>query len=104
MISVIRRVWTWLAANRQIDDIIITALGGPAYSGHTGATTVNNYDVDESRLIGSDGVTIAAGAQFTSVTSTSLTIEKVMKCKQFLDDAEIDPDRERFFIANPSIR
>ena len=28
--------------NRQIDDVVITALGGPSYGGHTGGTTVNN--------------------------------------------------------------
>lgn len=89
------------ACNRKIDKVIIAALGGAAYSGHTGGTTVNNYDIGECRLIGSDGVVIAAGSNFTDTTETSLTIAKMLTCKQLLDDAEIDEDRQRYFVANP---
>ena len=89
------------AFNRKKDDVVITALGGAAYSGHTGATTVNNYDVDECRLIGSDGVVITAGSNFTNVTETGLTIAKLLTAKQLLDDADIDDDRQRYFITNP---
>lgn len=87
--------------NRQIDDVIITALGGPAYSGHTGATTVNNYDVGECRLIESDGTIATAGSDWSDTTETALTITKLLTCKQVLDDAEIDEDRQRFFVTNP---
>jgi hypothetical protein len=89
------------AANRQIDDVIITALGGPAYAGHQGGTTVNNYDVDECRLVGSDGAIITAGSNFTNVTETDLTIAKLLTCKELLDNADIDPDRQRYFLTNP---
>jgi hypothetical protein len=89
------------AANRQIDDIIITALGGPAYAGHTGGTTVNNYDSGECRLIASDGTIVAAGSDHTNTTETALTISKLLTCKQLLDDAEIDDERQRYFITNP---
>ena len=40
-----------MAFNRSIDDVIITALGGPAYGGHAGGTTINNYDDGECRII-----------------------------------------------------
>ena len=89
------------AANRTIDDTIITALGGAALSGHTGATTVNNYDTGECRLIESDGTIVAAGSNFSGATETPLTIAKLLTCKQLLDDAEIDEERQRYFVCNP---
>lgn len=90
-----------MAFNRSIDDVIITALGGAAYSGHTGATTVNNYDVGECRLVESDGTIATAGSDWSDTTETGLTIAKLLTCKQLLDDAEIDKDRQRYFVTNP---
>jgi len=87
--------------NRQQDDTIIAALGGAAYSGHTGATTVNNYDVGECRLIESDGVIMAAGSDMDGATETALTIAKLLTCKELLDNAEIDEERQRYFLTNP---
>jgi len=87
--------------NRVIDDIVIAALGGAAYGGHTGGTTVNYYDVGECRLVGSSGVVVAAGSQQTDLVETPLTIAKLLTCKQLLDDAEIDPSRQRYFLTNP---
>ena len=87
--------------NRQIDDVIIAAIFGAAYSGHTGATTVNNYDVGECRLVESDGSIAAAGSDWSNTTETPLTIAKLLTCKQLLDDAEIDEDRQRYFLCNP---
>lgn len=87
--------------NRAIDDVIITALGGPAYGGHTGATTINNYDVDECRLVSSDGVIVAAGSNFTDTTETPLTIAKLLTCKELMDNANMDPERKRYFLTNP---
>jgi len=88
--------------NRAIDDVIITALGGPAYSGHTGATTVNNYDVGECRVIQSDGTIAAAGSNASSATvDTPLTIAKLLTSKELLDNAEIDEARQRYFLTNP---
>lgn len=87
--------------NRAIDDVIITALGGPAYSGHTGATTVNNYDSGECRVINSDGTIVAAGTNTSGATETPLTIAKLLTCKELLDDAEIDEGRQRYFLTNP---
>lgn len=89
------------AANRTKDDVIITALFGPAYSGHTGATTVNFYDTGECRLVNSDGTIEAAGSDWDDDTETGLTIPKLLTCKQLLDDADIDPERQRYFVTNP---
>lgn len=87
--------------NRQIDDVIIAALWGPAYGGHTGSTTINSYDVGESRLVASDGTIVTAGSDFSDSTETALTIAKLLTCKQILDDAEIDEMRQRYFVCNP---
>jgi hypothetical protein len=87
--------------NRAIDDVIIAALGGPSYGGHTGGTTINNYDVSECRMINSDGAIVAAGTNCSNATATGLTIAKLLTCKQLLDDAEIDESRQRYFLTNP---
>lgn len=87
--------------NRQIDDVIIAALYGAAYGGHAGGTTINSYDVGESRLVASDGTIVTAGSDFSDSTETALTIAKLLTCKQILDDAEIDDERQRYFVTNP---
>jgi hypothetical protein len=87
--------------NRAIDDVIIAALWGPAYGGHTGATTINFYDTGECRLVNSDGTIEDAGSDFDDDTETPLTIAKLLTCKQLLDDAEVDSDRQRYFLTNP---
>jgi hypothetical protein len=90
-----------MAFNRSIDDVIITALGGAAYGGHAGGTTINNYDVGECRLVESDGTIATAGSDWSNTTETGLTIAKLLTCKQLLDDADIDPARQRYFVTNP---
>jgi len=87
--------------NRAIDRVIIAALGGSAFGGKTGATTINNYDAGESRVINSDGSVVAAGTNNTDATETPLTISKLLTCKELLDNAEIDEDRQRYFLTNP---
>lgn len=87
--------------NRQIDDVIIAALGGQVFGGHTGGDTINNFDIGECRLIESDGDVADKGNDFTDKIETPLTIDKLLTCKQLLDDAEVDEERERFFLANP---
>lgn len=89
------------AANRQIDDCIIAAVFADVLTGHTGATTVHFHDVGESRLIESSGVVCVAGSDFSDTTETALTIAKLLTCKQLLDDAEIDDERQRYFLTNP---
>ena len=87
--------------NRAIDDVIIAAIFGSAYSGHAGATTVNMYDVGESRCVESSGVICTAGSDFSNTTETGLTIAKLLTCKELLDNAEIDDERQRYFLTNP---
>jgi hypothetical protein len=90
-----------MAFNRQIDDTIITALGGNAFGGHTGGTTINNFASGECRLVASDGTIVAAGGNHTNTTETPLTIAKLLTCKQLLDDAEVFEERQRYFLCNP---
>ena len=87
--------------NRAIDDVVIATLYGAAYGGHAGGTTINSYDVGESRLVASDGTLVTAGSDFSDSTETALTIAKLLTCKQLLDDAEIDEERQRYFVTNP---
>lgn len=88
------------AMARSIDDVIIEALGGTAYSGHEGSTSVNNYDSGECRLIDGDGSLVAAGSDHSNTTETPLTIAKLLTCKELLDAAEVDPERQRYFLTN----
>ena len=89
------------AANRRIDTHIYSALGGTAAAGQSGGTTINNYDAGECRLINSAGGVIAAGAIQAAATETGLTIAKLLTCKQLLDEGDIDPERQRYFVYNP---
>jgi len=89
------------AANRRIDLHIYNALGGTAAAGQSGGTTVNNYDAGECRLIDGDGTVVTAGSNHSASTSTALTIAKLLTCKQLLDEGDIDPERQRFFVTNP---
>jgi hypothetical protein len=87
--------------NRVIDDIVIDALWNTRYGGHDGTTAINMYDVGESRIIAGDGTVIAAGSNDSGTTETCLTIAKLLTAKQLLDDAEIDDERQRYFLTNP---
>jgi len=87
--------------NRQIDDVIITALGGTSYGGHTGGTSIAYSAVGECRIINSDGAIVAAGTAHADATETALTIAKLLTCKELLDNATIDDERQRYFLTNP---
>jgi len=89
------------AANRRIDKHIYDALGGVALSGEDGLTSINNYDAGECRLVDSAGAVAVAGVNHTAAVSTGLTIAKLLTCKQLLDEGDIDPDRQRYFVTNP---
>ena len=89
------------AANRRVDKHIYDALGGTAAAGQSGGTTINNYDAGECRMIRSDGVVETAGSDNTAATETGLTIAKLLTCKQLLDEGDIDPERQRYFVTNP---
>ena len=89
------------AANRRIDKHVYDALRGTAAAGQSGGTTINNYDAGECRVINGDGVVKNAGVDITASVSTALTIAKLLTCKQLLDEGDIDPARQRFFVTNP---
>lgn len=86
---------------RAQDDEIIAALGATVYVGEEGSSSVTNYAVGESRLVAGDGSIVAAGSAHSDTTATGLTIAKLLTCKQLLDDEEIDPERQRYFLCNP---
>jgi len=88
------------AFNRAIDDAILDALGGTSYSGVAGATSINAYDSGECRVVAGDGTVATAGSDSADTTETTLTLAKVMTCKNLLDEADVDPDLERFFVCN----
>jgi len=71
------------ALGRQIDDVIIAAATGTAYSGETGSTSV----------------TLGSG-QIVAATTTGLTLAKVTEAKKILDKADVDQE-ERYFIYSP---
>lgn len=89
-----------MALQRAIDDVVIAALGGTAYTGHAGATAVNYYDSGECRCVDGDGTVKTAGSDHTNTTATALTIAKLLTCKQLLDAAEISEQRQRYFVTN----
>ena len=89
------------AANRRIDKHIYDALGGTAAAGQSGGTTINNYDVGECRLVDSGGAVVTPGSDHSAASATANTIAKLLTCKQLLDEGDIDPSRQRFFVQNP---
>ena len=71
------------AMGRSMDDVIITALGGNAYSGETGATSV----------------ALPSTQKFaTSQQSDGLTIAKLLDAKKKMDIADVDPSIPRFIV------
>lgn len=87
------------AANRWDDTTILAALGGTAYAGKEGNTSVNNYDAGECRLIDGDGTVVTAGSDHSGSTETGLTLAKIAQCGQLLDDASV-PETDRHIVAN----
>jgi len=69
------------AFGRKKDDVIITALGGNAYSGEDGTTVV-----------------ALPSTQKILHASTGLTIAKLRAAKLLLDEAEVDPDQKRYIV------
>lgn len=64
---------------RKIDDLIITAATGTAYTGETGSTSVP-----------------LPTTQKIAVASTGLTLAKLLSAKEILDGNETDPDEPRY--------
>lgn len=66
---------------RKIDDLIIAALRGTAYTGKVGGTS-----------------TVLPSAQKVAAGSTGLTLSKILAAKEILDGNDVDPSDERFFL------
>lgn len=73
------------AYNRALDDVIIAALGGTAYTGEEGVTAVT---LPSSQQVAVDYVKSGAPA------NSGLTLAKIIKAKSILGVNEVDDDEE----------
>ena len=69
---------------RKMDDTIIAALGGNAYSGTSGSTAVP-----------------LPAAQEIATGSVGLTTSKLITAKEILSESDVDPDQPYYLIYNP---
>lgn len=75
------------AMGRAMDDVVITALGGTAFAGETGSTSVP----------------LSAGQKpFSASQADGLTIAKLLEAKKVLDLADVDPSLQRYFLCGPN--
>jgi hypothetical protein len=74
------------AMGRAMDDVIIAALGGTAYTGETGSTSV---------------ALPAAQKPYSSSQADGLTINKLLEAKRLLDAADVDPSLQRYLVCGP---
>jgi len=74
------------AMGRAMDDVIIAALGGTAYTGETGSTSV---------------ALPAAQKPYSSSQTDGLTIAKLLEAKRLLDAADVDPSLQRYLVCGP---
>lgn len=70
------------ALGRKIDDVIITAALGTAYSGETGSTSVTNSNI-------------------VLATAASMTLARIIAVKQTFDTADVEME-DRYFVATPA--
>ena len=74
------------AMGRAMDDVVIAALGGTAYTGETGSTSV----------------ALPSGQKpYSASQADGLTITKLLEAKKILDLADVDPSLPRFFLCGP---
>lgn len=67
---------------RQIDDVIIAAAIGTAYSGETGATSTLSTNI-------------------SAITAASMTLARITAAKLLLDNNEVEPE-DRYFVTTPT--
>jgi hypothetical protein len=79
------------AMGRAMDDVVIAALGGTAFSGETGSTSVTLPDAQRP-FRASQGNDAAGG----------LSIAKLLDAKKILDLADVDPSIQRYFVCGPT--
>ena len=73
------------AMGRAMDDEIIAAATGTAFTGETGSTST----------------TLPAGQQITEAGTDGLTIDKLREAKKILDLNSVDPSIPRYIIVSP---
>ncbi len=73
------------ALGRSMDDEIISAVSGNAFSGETGSTTVALPSAQKITESGTDGLTLA----------------KLRQAKEKFDSASVDPSIQRFLVVGP---
>jgi hypothetical protein len=79
------------AMGRAMDDVVIAALGGTAFSGETGSTSVS-LPSGQRPYTASQGNDAAGG----------LSITKLLEAKKILDLADVDPSIQRYFLCGPN--
>ena len=72
------------AIGRSMDDVIISAMGGTAYTGTTGSTS-----------------TALPAASKIAHGSAGLTIAKLVTAKKKLDEQSVDPSIQRYIVVSP---
>jgi len=75
------------AMGRAMDDVIIAALGGTAYTGETGSTSV---------------ALPSAQKPYSASQTDGLTVAKLLNAKKILDLADVDPSLPRFIVCGPT--
>ena len=73
------------AIGRKIDDMIIAAFSGTAYTGKAGGTSTSFVDGRNGTL-----------SNRIATSAVGLTINKLISAKQLLDESDVDPDEERY--------
>jgi hypothetical protein len=73
------------AMGRAMDDVVIAALGGSAYSGETGGTTVDLANANKL-------------AAHTGSALSDLNLKTLRAAKRMLDAAEVDKSIKRYFV------
>ena len=73
------------ALGRAMDDEIITAISGTAFSGETGSTSV----------------ALPVGQKITESGTDGLTIAKLRNAKEKFDSASVDPSIPRYIVVGP---
>tara|TARA_E500000318_G_scaffold109378_1_gene122220 strand:+ start:1008 stop:1880 length:873 start_codon:yes stop_codon:yes gene_type:complete len=75
------------AMGRSMDDVIITALGGTASTGVSGATST---------------ALPSSQKPFSSSQSDGMTVAKLLEAKKLMDLADVDPSLKRYVVCSPT--
>jgi len=70
---------------RALDDEIISAISGTAYTGETGSTSV----------------ALPSAQKITEASTGGLTIDKLRNAKEILDSGNVDPSIPRYIVVGP---